>query len=93
MARSDRDRRNRRRNRTARVKARQRRKARVAEATGRRAFSVQSNLDLGADIGRGGRSGSTGGGRMGGTGATGEEGPNLLLWGSLALGAFLLLKK
>jgi len=92
VARSDRDRANRRRNRTARVKARQERKARVAEATKRRAFSAQvgGNLDFGNRRGSGG--GSTGtGGRASGSGTS--EGPDLLFWGSLALGAFLLLKK
>lgn len=90
MARSDRDRANRRRNRTARVKARQERKARVAEASGRRAFSAQ----IGGNFGRGtqSREGSPGsGGRAIASGTS--EGPDLLFWGSLALGAFLLLKK
>ena len=67
-------------------------RARVAEATGRRVYSRQSDLSLQL----GGRKRGTSKGGMRRSGAMGggtSEGPDLLLWGSLALGAFLLLKK
>jgi len=76
------------RERTKRVQARQRARGRVAEASGQRGITVG---------GRRRRKGAKGRGRQGGR-TSGEtmpmdEGPDLLLWGSLALGAFLLFKK
>ena len=75
---------------TKRSKARNRRRAQVAQATGQRAFSVRGS----ADVGKGGKGRGSGGGgsRMTG-GSTGGGGTDLLLYGGLALGAFLLLSK
>lgn len=75
------------RERTKRVQARQRARGRVAEASGQRGVTV------GGRRGRKGRKGGRKGGRMSSEGMPMEEGPDLLLWGSLALGAFLLFKK
>lgn len=75
------------RERTKRVRARQSSRARVAEATGERGLTV------GGRRGRKGRKGGRQGGRMSADGVPMQEGPDLLLWGSLALGAFLLFKK
>jgi len=77
------------RERTKRVRARQSSRARVAEATGERGLTV------GGRRGRKGRKGGRQGGGQGGrtSGEAMQETPDLLLWGSLALGAFLLFKK
>lgn len=75
---------------TKRSKARNRRRAQVAQATGQRAFSVRGS----ADVGRG-RKGGRGGGGGGRTTATSSSSgsTDILLYGGLALGAFLLLSK
>jgi len=70
---------------TQRSIARNERRSRVAEATGQRAFSFRKS-------GKGGGGGGGGGGRMTG-GSTSGGSTDLLLYGGLALGAFLLLSK
>lgn len=76
---------------TKRSKARNKRRAQVAQATGQRAFSLRGSADVSnRGKGRGGKGGR--GGRMTG-GSTGGGSSNFLLYGGLALGAFLLLSK
>ena len=76
---------------TKRSKARNRRRAQVAQATGQRAFSVRGSADV-SNRRKGRGSGGGGGTRMTG-GSTGGGSTDLLLYGGLALGAFLLLSK
>jgi len=76
---------------TQRSIARNKRRASVAESTGQRAFAFRGSADVGEGR-KNKKSSGNGGGRKTG-GGTGGGSTDMLLYGGLALGAFLLLSK
>ena len=79
---------------TKRSKARNKRRASVAESTGQRAFAFRGSADASAGGGRGKGAGGAGGrGRGRGGKGSGRASTPWLMYAGIGLGAYLLLSK
>jgi len=77
---------------TKRSKARNKRRASVAESTGQRAFAFRGSADASTGGGRGKGAGGAGGRGRGGGGG-GRASTPWLMYAGIGLGAYLLLSK